>query len=125
MIWKDKEIKTMGDILNTVQTCQNRAEAQDFMFQYRQENPYAKENIGYLAGYMSHEDATKIFEWFDCEHPVFGNTFPTAEEAFKAGLKICELSNKYGSKKALEMLGYTKQPSPWHIGINEILSKEQ
>lgn len=120
-IWHGKNLKTTGDLIDAVVACQSREEAQEFMRAYRAISPYARENIGYMAGYLSREQATRVFEWFEVSHPVFGTTFPTAEEAFKAGLKMGELSQKYGSKKAMQMLGYTTADSPWHVGISDIL----
>ena len=49
-----------------------------------------KSNIGYMAGYYDRETATKIMEWFDCSHPIFGRTFPTPAEAFNMGKKLGE-----------------------------------
>lgn len=49
-------------------------------------------NIGYYAGYGSHEDRKRIEELFECSHPVFGsikeNGVPTAKQAFEAGKKL-------------------------------------
>lgn len=121
MLWKGKNIESMGDLIDAVTGCINREEAQEFMAQYRAESPYARENIGYLAGYLSREQATRVFDWFEVSHPVFGTSFPTAEEAFAAGLKMGELSQKYGAEKAMQMLGYTTATNPWYVGIKDIL----
>ena len=52
----------------------------------------AKENLGYWAGYYSHDTRHKVETLFECEHPVFGsiakNGAPTAEQAFKLGLEM-------------------------------------
>jgi hypothetical protein len=42
-------------------------------------------NIGYFAGYYPDSVADAAYELFRTEHPIFGRTHPTAEEAFKAG----------------------------------------
>lgn len=41
--------------------------------------------IGYYTGYLARADADKVMELFDTEHPVFGRTHPTAEEAYRLG----------------------------------------
>jgi hypothetical protein len=43
------------------------------------------ESIGYVTGYLSHEQADHVMELFDTEHPVFGRQHPTAEEAYRMG----------------------------------------
>lgn len=89
MFWKGKELKTYGDIMKDgIDKCDSPEEAKLFMIEYSKENQYARQNIGYMAGYYSREDATRIYEWFSVEHPVFGTKFPTADEAFQAGLKL-------------------------------------
>lgn len=45
----------------------------------------AAENIGYLSGYYSEEDADAIMDVFDIPHHIFGWEHPTPEEAFKKG----------------------------------------
>lgn len=122
MNWRGQTLTTIGDILNVITAIASREDAQEFMRIYSSENSHAKENIGYIAGYCSREQADRIYDWFDCEHPVFGKKEPTFEEAFSAGMKLGEYTKKYGSKKALEMLGYTKPDIQWDLGIKEILS---
>jgi hypothetical protein len=46
--------------------------------------------IGYVTGYCSHEQADKIMELFDTEHPVFGRQHPTPEDAFRMGQEYAE-----------------------------------
>ena len=78
MFWKGKELKTIEDLmLRGIDQCKTKEEAQDFILQYVEENLHARENIGYLAGYYSRDDQTRIFEWFDVCHPIYGrNPFP-------------------------------------------------
>ncbi len=49
-----------------------------------------RQNLGYFAGYYSHEVRARVEGLYRCAHPVFGaikyNGAPTAEEAFAAGL---------------------------------------
>jgi hypothetical protein len=41
--------------------------------------------IGYWTGYLDHETADNVMELFETEHPVFGRSHPTPEEAFRLG----------------------------------------
>lgn len=47
-------------------------------------------NIGYYCGYLSNETADKVMDLFETEHPVFGRTHPTPEEAFRLGRELGE-----------------------------------
>jgi hypothetical protein len=44
-------------------------------------------NIGYVTGYLSHDQADRMMELFATEHPVWGRRHPTPEEAFELGLE--------------------------------------
>jgi hypothetical protein len=73
MIWKGKELKTIGDLMDHgISKCTTREEAQEFMRQYRAETPHADSNIGYLSGYYSPEEGARIRDWFGVKHPVLG-----------------------------------------------------
>jgi hypothetical protein len=91
MIWKGKHLQTYGDIIEAIRACSNQTEAQDFLCKYTvycgNNIKIAESNIGYLAGYLSKEEAIKIFELFHVTHPIFGDTWPTPEEAFEMGQK--------------------------------------
>lgn len=48
-----------------------------------------RQNLGYYAGYYSHEARERVERLFSCEHPVFGKASagsPTPEEALHAGM---------------------------------------
>ena len=45
-------------------------------------------NIGYWTGYCDEETAKRVFELFDCTHPVFGKTRPSPSEAFGMGARM-------------------------------------
>jgi hypothetical protein len=49
-----------------------------------------RSNIGYYAGYYSHETRERVERLFLCAHPIFGsieeNGAPTTDQAFAAGL---------------------------------------
>lgn len=47
-------------------------------------------NLGYWAGYYSDEHRVAVRKIFGSSHPIFGDKFPTPEEAFKIGLKLGE-----------------------------------
>jgi len=51
----------------------------------------AHDNLGYWAGYYDHDTRKAVKKVFGSSHPIFGDTFPTPEEAFKIGM---ELGNK-------------------------------
>lgn len=44
-------------------------------------------NIGYFAGYYSAEIQDKAYDLFETEHPIFGRSHPTPEEALRLGLE--------------------------------------
>lgn len=100
LIWKGKELKTMGDISNVVEEIiglpdeQAKAEAKKFIETYevsidRREGVVAS-NIGYLSGYYDTDTMKRIQTIFAVQHPVFGNAVPTPKEAFEAGIKAGE-----------------------------------
>lgn len=51
-----------------------------------------RSNLGYFAGYYSHETRERVERLFKCRHPVFGsikeNGVPTPEEAFAKGVEF-------------------------------------
>jgi hypothetical protein len=50
-----------------------------------------RQNLGYYAGYYSHEDRDRVERLFGVHHPVFGaiaqDGVPTPEEAFRLGME--------------------------------------
>lgn len=50
-----------------------------------------RSNLGYYAGYYSHETRERVERLFKCAHPVFGSIAtkgpPTPQEAFKKGVE--------------------------------------
>lgn len=50
-----------------------------------------RQNLGYFAGYCSHETRHQVERLFRCSHPIFGAIAkvgaPTPEEAFQIGLE--------------------------------------
>jgi glutamate synthase domain-containing protein 3 len=51
-------------------------------------------NIGYVTGYFDHATADKVFEIFETEHPIFGKTHPSAEDAYRMGMEHYEALKK-------------------------------
>jgi hypothetical protein len=53
-----------------------------------------KRNLGYFAGYYSHEVRERVERLFNCAHPVFGSIAkegaPTTKQAFKLGKKLAK-----------------------------------
>lgn len=44
-----------------------------------------RQHIGYWTGYYSHYIRDRVFGLFKTEHPIFGRTNPTPNEAFGRG----------------------------------------
>jgi hypothetical protein len=98
---KNKETLTYGEALCPAIEIRDREEAQEylrdyaaFIQKYLDKEPHpqgrtamqiAKINIGYFAGYYDSETSRRVQELFETEHPIFGKTEPTPEEAFMAG----------------------------------------
>ncbi len=50
-----------------------------------------RQNLGYFAGYYSHETRERVERLYGCAHPIFGKASvhqPTAQEALDAGLSL-------------------------------------
>lgn len=91
MEWKGHKLETIGDLMDKgIDACETREEAEEFMKQYRAENPHAYANVGYVSGYYGREDMVRIQDWFQTAHPIFGRSAPSPEEAFAAGQKLGE-----------------------------------
>lgn len=89
--------KTYGDQYREALACKTREEATDWL--KREVERYATEfgipateavrtiriNLGYMTGYGDSETAQRIFTFFDCQHPYFGTSRPSTEEALAAG----------------------------------------
>lgn len=64
-----------------------------------------RSNLGYYAGYCSHETRLRVERLFRCVHPVFGPAAdhrPTPEECFAAGLQL--------GRSAAEQAGQEQAP---------------
>ena len=119
MIWKGRELKTIGDLMFGIECCQTREEAQEFMRLYEQENAHARANIGYVAGYFSVETADQIYDWFGVEHPIFGTSHTSAEDAFRAGMRLLGEMTKNGMSATQAMDALKREKSEWYVGTLE------
>lgn len=106
MIYKGKELNTIGEIFNTALGLArtNKNEAHDFFFQYanyimeeKGESfdwavELAKFNLGYFAGYFPKEICDLIYDTYECIHPIFGRKpyDVSPEEAYNAGFNSCK-----------------------------------
>lgn len=86
-IWKGKEVRTLGDLVDAIAALESREEAQEFIAGYRQVEQHADVNAGYVTGYLDRSDAERLREWMGTPHPVFGMKSPDAPTAFAAGLQ--------------------------------------
>jgi len=48
------------------------------------------QNIGYYSGYYDRATSLRIRYLFSCDHPIFGQSYPSAQEAFEAGTKAAD-----------------------------------
>lgn len=101
MIYKGKELRTIGEIFDTALELArtNKNDANDFFLQYveyimeaRGESfdwavKAAKDNLGYFAGYYSKEVCDLIYDTYKCIHPILGKDpyGVSPEEAYKMG----------------------------------------
>lgn len=97
-----KEVLTYGECLHPAMKITDQAEADQYLKDYVafiqthldiEPNPegktaeqIAKINLGYFAGYYDHDTSVRAHRLFKCTHPIFGNSNPTPEEAFAAGM---------------------------------------
>jgi hypothetical protein len=56
-------------------------------------------NIGYCTGYYDNATADRIMELFETEHPIFGKTHPSPEEAFRLGMALGEAAKKKSEER--------------------------
>ena len=104
---KKKKILTVGESLDPAMKITDPEDAKQYKKAYVEyldghlkNNPdpngksaeeVANSNLGYYAGYFSHEVRERVEKLFECAHPVFGsikeNGPPTPEQAFQTGLE--------------------------------------
>ena len=95
MDWKGKHINTYGEIMKAAVDCETREEAQELMADYRKVTEHADVNIGYMTGYYDSETATRVMDWCDVSHPIFGKRVNVPpEEAIAKGIELGEAVRK-------------------------------
>lgn len=87
MIWRDKELTTIGDYCEVLQNIA-KEDAAEFMTAVRASGPNAASNIGYMTGYFSDQRAKELREWLGVVHPIFGAENPTPGDAFREGFRL-------------------------------------
>jgi len=102
---------TFSELLDPIATIETKEEAEEYkaclieyyMTEYGKSHDeavrVAKTNIGYWAGYYDEATAKRIWELFNTKHPVFGTSWPTLDEALKAGLAIGRSRRRHEEKK--------------------------
>jgi len=128
MEWNETQLNTIKEILDAALACKNKEEAALFMKAYKASTEHAVENLGYMAGYCSDDESQRIYDWFDCEHPIFGKFKPSAEEALSAGMRVGELSKTMSATEAAkiakqELAEKNKEKNSFFMGINSVLKK--
>lgn len=86
MIWKGKSIADNKDFMDAFVKVSTKEEAQEFLALVLAENPHARENIGYMAGYFDNETKQRVYALFGVEHPIFGKLDPTFSQAMASGV---------------------------------------
>ncbi len=90
---------TMGELYKPAMEITDQEEADSYLedliefgMSYGQTREEAmsmqKGNLGYFAGYYDNETMSRINRLFRTTHPIFGDTSPTAEEAFEMGVEM-------------------------------------
>lgn len=104
-IWKNREIKSISDLLNEIDLISSPEEAKEFLNEYQNVNPSAKDDIGWLLGENpSPSNKEKILNWFECVHPIFGNKSLSTEELLSLGISVGQAAKAGQLKKFLEYL---------------------
>jgi hypothetical protein len=85
--WKGKKLEKTTDIIDFGLTLTGK-EQKEFVNAVEKEGEFALQNIGYFSGYYSKEKSKEICQVFRTEHPVFGKTDPSPEQAFAMGEKM-------------------------------------
>jgi len=105
-VWRDREIKNIGDLVNGIASCQTQSDADDFFEAYvrsfsartdlnfNERVNLAQKNVGYLIGYLDTENRKRLYRLFNTQHPIFGRSDPTPQEALTAGLITRPAGNK-------------------------------
>lgn len=109
MLWKGKELKTLGDVKDAIESIDSPDEARQFMEEYKKDSPSADMNVGYLSGYFGVTNARKIRKLFGVSHPVFGDEDWSPQDAFNLGMRVAKEAIQSGKdfKSSLELIQIT------------------
>lgn len=99
-----KVVHTTGEVVDMMRACKTKKEANALVKKLMKEHEATDEkllrsNIGYLTGYLGPTEGMRLLELFETEHPIFGKTRPTSDEAFKIGLEMGSRMYKLKDKK--------------------------
>lgn len=86
-----------------------------------------RQNIGYFAGYYDSDVAQRVYQLFNCEHPIFGKIQPTPEQSLKAGMLLGEtmknsLDVQTATQQVREKMGLVDSA---HETLRKTISKEK
>ena len=89
LIWKEKELTKVRDIIDAACALESKEEGQEFMQLYIEDSgeDVARSNVGYITGYLDEETAKRIMDFCSVTHPIFGDRQVTSQEAFDEGVK--------------------------------------
>jgi len=93
--WRGKEFRRISDVIDEGLKLEG-PDLDDLVQSYYGKYPNGPHNVGYCSGYYSPETAALIQKKFRTAHPIFGNTQPTPEEAFKKGVEMGTESSRRG-----------------------------
>lgn len=94
---KFPDVITIGDKYGPAMKIQDEAEAKAYLEACIEHNMRVGgttreratgielQNLGYFAGYYSHETMERVNRLFKTQHPIFGKVAPTPEAALAAG----------------------------------------
>lgn len=85
LIWKGRELRTIGELTDAIAALESREEAQRFIAAYRAVSEHADVNAGYVTGYLGPQRANELREWMGTPHPISGMKSHTPEQAVQAG----------------------------------------
>ena len=89
-----------------------------------------RSNLGYYAGYYDAETAGRVLALYGADHPIFGTTRPTPQEAYDAGIRLAQgemnalagdVLAEHGDRRAVAQVPETWGGWPEHVASLQIL----
>ena len=124
-IWQGNKLKTLGELMDAAVKC-STDEATEFLRCYESVTPNARENLGYLSGYLSENECKDFRQKFGVVHPIFGEKNLSSGDIFKFGMRVGELLKTKTSQEAIkiakEEFGLSSEKpaeNKWHLGALE------